>query len=90
MARWCVGHGTPRVRAGQSGACGGLVALADQAQDAVTTQSVGVVLDLHRGCLRGTKGVDAEQVGERAVVDGECLGDLEEADQLQAVQALGS
>ena len=69
---------------------GGLVALADQVQHPVPAQGVGVVLDPHRGRLGGAQGVDAEQVGQGAVVDGDGLGDLEEPDQLEPVQALGA
>ena len=69
---------------------GGLVALADQVQDAVAAEGVGVVLDPHGCGFGGAEGVDAEQVGEGAVVDGEGLGDLEEPDQLEPVQALGA
>jgi hypothetical protein len=35
----------------------------------------------------GSQCVDPQQGGEGAVVDGDGLGDLEEADQLQPVQA---
>ena len=69
---------------------GGLVALADQVQDPVAAQGLGVVLDPDRGGLGGAQGVDAEQVGQGAVVDGDGLGDLEEPDQLEPVQALGA
>jgi hypothetical protein len=69
---------------------GGLVALADQVQDAVAAQRLGVVLDPDRRGLGGAQGVDAEQERERTVVDGEGLGDLEKTDQLKPVQALGA
>jgi hypothetical protein len=49
-----------------------------------------VVLDPHRGGLGRAEGVDAEQVGQRAVVPGDGLGDLEEPDELEAVQPLGA
>ena len=39
---------------------------------------------------RGAQRVDAEQVGQGAVVHADGLGDLEEPDQLEAVQALGA
>ena len=69
---------------------GGLVALADQVQDAVPAQGLGVVLDPDGGGFGGAEGVDAEQVRQGAVVDGEGLGDLEEPDQLEPVQSLGA
>jgi hypothetical protein len=47
-----------------------------------------VVLDPDRGGLGGAQGVDAKQVGERAVVNADGLGDLEEPDELQPVQPL--
>jgi len=49
-----------------------------------------VVLDPHRRGVGGAQGFDAEQVGQGAVVHGDGLGDLEEPDQLEAVQALGA
>ena len=58
--------------------------------NAVAGQGLGVVLDSHGGGLGGTEGVDAEQVSQRAAVDADGLSDLEEPDQLQAVQALGA
>ena len=69
---------------------GGFVALADHMVNAVAGQGLGVVLDSHGGGLGGTEGVDAEQVSQRAAVDADGLSDLEEPDQLQAVQALGA
>jgi hypothetical protein len=66
----------------------GLVPLADQVQHPVPAQRLLVVLDPHRRGLGGTQGVDAEQVGERAVMDGDGLGDLKEPDQLEPVQPL--
>jgi hypothetical protein len=59
-------------------------------QDPVAAQSVGVVLYPHRGGLRRPQGVDTKQVGQRPVVDGDRLADLKEADELEAVQPLGS
>jgi hypothetical protein len=59
-------------------------------EDAVPTQSLPVVLDSHRCSFGGTQCVDAEQVGQRAVVHGDGLCDLEEPDQLEPVQALGT
>ena len=56
----------------------------------MAAQGVGVVLDPDGGGLGGAQGVDAEQVGEGAVVDGDGLGDLQEPDQLEPVQALGA
>ena len=67
-----------------------LVALADQVQDPVAAQGFRVVLDPDRGCLGGPQRVDAQQVGQGAVVDGDGLGDLQEPDQLEPVQALGA
>ena len=64
---------------------GWLVALADQVQHPVSAQGVGVVLDLYCGCFGGAQGVDAQQVCEGAVVDGQGLGDLQEPDQLEPV-----
>ena len=49
-----------------------------------------VVLDTDRGRLGGPQCVDAQQVGQGAVVDGDGLGDLQEADQLQPVKAVSS
>lgn len=56
----------------------------------MATQCLGVVLNANGGCFGGTEGVDAEQEGQRAVVDRQDLGDLAEADQLESVQALGA
>ena len=53
-------------------------------------QRLRVVLDSHRSGLGGPQGVDAEQVRQCAVVDGDGLGDLQEPDQLQPVQTLGA
>jgi hypothetical protein len=49
-----------------------------------------VVLDPYCGCFGGAQGVDPEEVGQGAVVDGQGLGDLKEPDQLEPVQALGA
>jgi hypothetical protein len=68
----------------------GLVALPDQVQDTVATKGLAVVLDTYGGCLGGSQRVDAEQVGQRAVVDGDGLRDLEESDQLEPVEPLGA
>ena len=51
---------------------------------------LAAVLDADRRCFGGAECVDAEQVGQGAVVHAECLGDLEEAEQLEPVQALGA
>jgi hypothetical protein len=59
-------------------------------QDPVLPQGVGVFLDPDRGSLTGAQSVDAQEVGERAVVRGDGLGDLEERDQLKPVQSLGA
>ena len=72
------------------GIVAGLVALANQVQDPVSAERLAVVLDPHRRGFGGAQGVDAEQVGQGAVVHGDGLGDLEEPDQLEAVQALGA
>ena len=56
----------------------------------MAAQGLGVVLDPDRCGFGGSEGVDAEQVGQGAVVDGDGLGDLEEPDQLEPVQALGA
>ena len=69
---------------------GGLVALADQVQHPVAAQGLGVVLDPDGSRLGGAQRVDAEQVGQGAMVDADGLGDLEEPDQLEPVQALGT
>lgn len=50
---------------------GGLVALADHLQHRVGAQSVGVVLDPPRGRFRCAQSVDAQKVGQGAVVDGD-------------------
>ena len=55
---------------------GGLVAFADQVQDAVSAEGVGVVLDPRGRGFRCAEGVDAEQVGQGAVVDGDGLGEI--------------
>lgn len=67
---------------------GRLVALADQVQDPVAAQGVGVVLDPHRRSLQ-PRGALMQQVSQGAVVDSDGLGDLEEPDQLEAVKPLG-
>jgi hypothetical protein len=67
---------------------GGFVAFADQVQHPVTAQSLGVVLDPNGGCLAGTQGVDAKQVGQGTVVNGDRLCNLEEPDKFEAVQSL--
>ncbi len=72
--------------AGRSSCCSG--ALADQVQHPVPAQGLGVVLDPHRSGLRRAQRVDAEQERQRAVVDGDGLGDLQEPDQLEPVQAV--
>jgi hypothetical protein len=59
-------------------------------EDPVTAQGVGVVLDPYRCRFGGAQGVDAEQVGQGAVVDADGLGDLKEPDQLQPVQSLSA
>ena len=49
-----------------------------------------IAADPHGGCLAGTQGVDTEDEGQGAFVHGQGLGDLEEPDQFEAVQALGA
>ena len=80
---------TPENRHGQRHG-GGLVALADQVQHPVAAQRLGVILDPDGSRLGGAQRVDAEQVGQGAMVDADGLGDLEEPDQLEPVQALGT
>ncbi len=59
-------------------------------QDSMAAEGVGVVLDPHRGRFGGSECVDAQQVREGAVVDGDGLGDLQEPDQFEPVQSLGA
>ncbi|RYU14343.1 hypothetical protein [Nocardioides iriomotensis] len=66
----------------------GLGSLADEVQDAMSAQGLGVVLDADRGRFGGTQRVDAEQIGQGPVVDGDGLGDLEEPDEFEAVESL--
>jgi hypothetical protein len=54
-------------------------------QDPVSAQRLLVVLDADRGRLGGTQRVDAEQERERAVVDADRLGNLQEPDQFEPV-----
>jgi hypothetical protein len=68
----------------------GLVALPDQVQDAVAAECFAVVLDAHGRCFGGPECVDAQQVGERSVVDADGLGGLEESDQFEPIKALGA
>ena len=58
-------------------------------QHPVAAEALGVVLDPYGGGFGGAQCVDPQQVGEGAVVDADGLGDLEEADQFEAVQPLG-
>ena len=83
------GHEDPE-RRDNDGHGGGLAAFADQVQDAVPAECFGVVLDPDGRGLGGAECVDAEQVGQGAVVHGRGLGDLEEADELEPVEALGA
>ena len=53
-------------------------------------QGLVVVLDPDGGGFRGPQRVDPEQGGQGAVVDRHSLGDLEEPDQLEPVQTLGT
>ena len=50
------------------------------------TQRLLVVLDPDRCRLGSSQRVDAERVGQSAVVNGDGLGDLEEPDQLEPIQ----
>ncbi|MEJ7742824.1 MAG: hypothetical protein WKF73_09900 [Nocardioidaceae bacterium] len=59
-------------------------------QNPVPAQRLGVVLDPNRSGFGGAQRVDAEQVRQGAVVNGDGLGDLEEPDQLEPVQPLGA
>jgi hypothetical protein len=56
----------------------------------VPAERVAVVLDPDRGSLGGPEGVDAEQVGQGAVVHADGLRDLQEPDQLEPVQSVGA
>ena len=56
----------------------------------MSTQEVCVVLDPHGSSLRGPQGVDPKQVGQRTVMDCDVLRDLQEPDQFQTVQSLGT
>lgn len=59
-------------------------------QHSVASEGFCVVLDPH-GCGFGcSEGLDAEQVGQGPVVNGEGLGDLEESDELESVKSLGA
>lgn len=64
---------------------GRLGALADQVQDPVAAHRLGVVLDPDSSGRRRSQGIDAEQVGQSAVMHGQGLGNLKEADQLEPV-----
>jgi hypothetical protein len=57
-------------------------------QHPMAAQGLAVVLDPHGGGFGCAQGVDAEQVRQGTVVNRNGLGDLEEADQLEPVQAL--
>jgi hypothetical protein len=59
-------------------------------QHTVAPHGLGVVLDPDSCCLGGPECVDAEEVGESTVVDGDGLGDLQEPDQLEPIEALGA
>jgi hypothetical protein len=72
------------------GHCRGLVAFADQVEHAVPAECLGVVLDLNCCGFGCSKGIDAEEVGQRSMVHRDCLRDLEEPDELEAVEALGA
>lgn len=56
----------------------------------MSAQRLGVVLDPDRCRLLGSQGVDAEQIGEGAVMDGDRLGDLKESNELEPVEPLGT
>ncbi len=64
--------------------------LADWMQHLVAVYGLLVVLALDASGFGGAQCVDAEQVGQGAVAHGQGLGDLEEPDQLEAVQSLGA
>jgi hypothetical protein len=57
-------------------------------QHPMAAQGLAVVLDPHGSGFGCAQGVDAEQVRQGTVVNRNGLGDLEEADQLEPVQAL--
>lgn len=69
---------------------GRLVALADQVKHSVASQGLGVVLDPHRRGFGRSERIDAEQIRQGTVVDCEGLSDLEEPDEFEPVQSLGS
>jgi hypothetical protein len=56
----------------------------------VAPEGFGVVLDPHGGGFGCSEGVDAEQVSQGSVVNGEGLSDLEEPDEFESVESLGS
>ena len=72
------------------GIVAGLLPLPTRCKHAVPAQRLLVVLDPDGGGLGGSEGVDAEQVGQGAVVNSDGLGDLKESDQLEPVQPLGA
>jgi hypothetical protein len=74
----------PQDRDGQRHS-GGLVALAHQVQHPMASHGFRVVLDSHRSRLGRAQRVDALQVGQRAVVNRDGLGDLKKADQFEPV-----
>jgi hypothetical protein len=69
---------------------GRLGAFSNEVQDAMATKRFLVVLDSYGGGFGGAERVDAEQIGQGAVVDRDGLGDLQEPDQLQPVESLGA
>ena len=54
----------------------------------MATQGLVIVLDPDGRCFGRTQRVDAQEVGQGAVMDGDRLSDLEEPDQLEPIQAL--
>lgn len=56
-------------------------------QHPMTPERLGVVLDAHRGGFGGAQSVDAEEERQSTVVNGQRLGDLQEADELEPVES---
>ena len=54
----------------------------------MSTQCFAVVLDLYGRRLGRAQGIDAQQVGQRTMVHGDRLRDLQETDQLKTIKSL--
>jgi hypothetical protein len=63
----------------------GLVPLPTRCSTRWPSEGLPIVLDPDGGGFGSAQGVDAEEVGQRAVVHRDRLRDLEEADQLEPV-----